>query len=60
MSRELSLNKVSSRSASTLKNGSSKESYDRGNVYDIELAVIKRKREEAIRKIANDSRLLKW
>lgn len=60
MSKELSLNRISNRVSSSLKEGVVHERVVHGNVYDLELELLRRKREEAIKRIIEDSKSLKW
>lgn len=60
MSKELSLKQISNRNSSFLKEVKGHENRSGDNVYDLELEIIKRKRQEAIKKIMEDSKSLKW
>ena len=60
MSKELSLHLVSNRNAAFLREVKDSEQGVINNVYDLEREILRRKREDAIKKILEDSKSLKW
>jgi len=60
MSKELSIHKIVKGNSAFSNEGRGDDKKTKNNVYDFELEIIKRKRDEAIRKILEDSKLLKW
>lgn len=60
MSKELSLHLLSNRNASFSKDAKDSKQRGTSNVYDLEKEILRKKREDAIKKILEDSKSLKW
>lgn len=60
MSKELSLHLLSNKKSAILREVKDSEHRGVSNVYDLEREILRRKREDAIKRILEDSKSLKW